>query len=154
MFARVKGIRDYLILEPGSEHHTTKWIRSCYEPKWQGLQLQHFYRALDFIYHHKQDIEKDLFFKPANLFNQELDLVMFDTTSLKYWGESEDAVREIKAIKLTEGRKEIIFRTEFPDKAHLAFKAIGTAPPPRIISYQESESAVVRQAHHIVSRQG
>ena len=55
------------------------------------------------------------------------------------------AAREIKAVKLTEGRKEIIFRTEFPDKAHLAFKATTAAPPPRIISYQESESVVSRQ---------
>jgi transposase len=46
-----------------------------------------------------------------------------------------NAVKEIKAVKLTEGKKEIIFRTEFPDKAHLAFKALGVAPPPRIISF-------------------
>jgi hypothetical protein len=55
------------------------------------------------------------------------------------------AVREIKAVKLTEGRKEIIFRTEFPAKAHLAFKAAGVAPPPRIISYQQSQGVVSRQ---------
>lgn len=77
------------LLSPGSEHRTNNWLNSVYEPKWENLQLQHFYRALDFIYHHKQDLEKDLFFKAANLFNQELDLVMFDTTSLKYWGEGE-----------------------------------------------------------------
>jgi transposase len=75
---------------PGSEHRVAAWIASVYEPKWQGIRLQHLYRALDFIYHHKPGIEKDLFFKAANLFNQELDLVMFDTTSLKYWGEGED----------------------------------------------------------------
>jgi transposase len=78
------------LLEPGSEHHSKIWLNAVYEPKWENLQLQHLYRALDFIYHHKQDLEKDLFFKAANLFNQELDLVMFDTTSLKYWGEGED----------------------------------------------------------------
>lgn len=78
------------LISSGSEYHTYSWLNSVYEPKWQGLQLQHFYRALDFIYHHKIDLEKDLFFKAANLFNQELDLVMFDTTSIKYWGEGED----------------------------------------------------------------
>jgi transposase len=56
-----------------------------------------------------------------------------------------EAVRQIKAVKLNEGRKEIIFRTEFPNKAHLAFKAAGVAPPPRIISYRESQSVVSRQ---------
>ncbi|MEK6727898.1 MAG: IS1634 family transposase [Candidatus Omnitrophota bacterium] len=78
------------LLDPGSEHRTAGWLNSLYEPKWENLQLQHFYRALDFIYHHKEDLEKDLFFKAANLFNQELDLVMFDTTSIKYWGEGKD----------------------------------------------------------------
>jgi transposase len=56
-----------------------------------------------------------------------------------------EATREVKVVKLTEGRKEIIFRTEFPPKANLAFKAIGVAPPPRILSYQESPSVVSRQ---------
>jgi transposase len=78
------------LVSPGSEHHTSIWLNSVYEPKWENLQLQHFYRTLDFIYYHKQDLERDLFFKAANLFNQELDLVMFDTTSIKYWGEGED----------------------------------------------------------------
>jgi hypothetical protein len=32
------------------------------------------------------------------------------------------AAREIKTVKLTEGRKEIIFRTEFPDKAALPLR--------------------------------
>jgi len=77
------------LISPGSEHHTSKWLTSCYEPRWENLKLQHFYRALDFIYHHKEDLERNLFFKTTDLFNQEFDLVMFDTTSIKYWGEGE-----------------------------------------------------------------
>lgn len=79
------------LISPGSEYHTEKWVKDVYEPAWDNLQLQHFYRALDFIYYHKKDVEKEIFFKSANLFNQKLDLVMFDTTSLKYWGEGEKA---------------------------------------------------------------
>ena len=78
------------LISPGSEHHTAKWLKGVFEPEWQTLRLQHLYRALDFLQRHKVDIEKELFFKAANLFNQELDVVMFDTTSLKYWGEGED----------------------------------------------------------------
>lgn len=77
------------LISPGSEYHTAGWLNACYEPKWQNIQLQHLYRALDFLERRKSDLEKDLFFKTANLFNQELDLVMFDTTSIKYWGEGE-----------------------------------------------------------------
>lgn len=78
------------LISPGSEYHAAQWLASVYEPKWQDIKLQHLYRALDFLERHKVDLEKDLFFKTANLFNQELDLVMFDTTSIKYWGEGED----------------------------------------------------------------
>jgi len=74
----------------GSEHHTANWINNVYNPQWKHLQLQHFYRALDFIYNHKKDIQKEIFFKATDLFSQKLDLVMFDTTSIKYWGEAKD----------------------------------------------------------------
>ncbi len=43
------------LISPGSEHHTAGWLNYCYEPKWQNLQLQHFYRALDFIYRHRRE---------------------------------------------------------------------------------------------------
>lgn len=75
------------LVSAGSEYHSAEWLKRVYEPKWDSLQLQQFYRALDFICEHKADFEKELFFKTASLFNQELDLVMFDTTSIKYWGE-------------------------------------------------------------------
>ncbi|MBI5196383.1 MAG: IS1634 family transposase [Nitrospirae bacterium] len=75
------------LVSAGSEHHSAEWLKGVYEPKWESLQLQQFYRSLDFIYEHKVDFEKELFFKAADLFNQELDIVMFDTTSIKYWGE-------------------------------------------------------------------
>ena len=61
-----------------------------YEPAWENLELQHFYRALDFLSHHQPDLERDLFLRVTDLFSQELDLVMFDTTSLRYWGEGSD----------------------------------------------------------------
>lgn len=56
-----------------------------------------------------------------------------------------EAVRQIKAVKINCERQEVIFRTEFPPKAHLAFQALGVAPPPRIISYQKRPSLVSRQ---------
>jgi len=77
------------LIRPASEQATSNWINDCYEAKWNNLKLQHFYRALDFLERHKSDLEKDLFFKTASLFNQRLDLLMFDTTSIKYWGEGE-----------------------------------------------------------------
>ena len=55
-----------------------------------------------------------------------------------------DALKQIKAVKLTSGKDEIIFRTEFQDEAHLAFKALALAPPPRILSHIKGQSVVSR----------
>jgi len=79
------------LISPQSEYSTSSWIDQVYEPKWENIKLQHYYRALDFLERHKQDFEKDLFLKTTDLFNQQLDLIMFDTTSVKYWGEGEYA---------------------------------------------------------------
>lgn len=80
----------FRLVSPSSEYKQAKWIEGVYEPRWDSLRLQHFYRALDFIERHKHNFEKELFFKTADIFNQKLDLIMFDTTSIKYWGEGED----------------------------------------------------------------
>ncbi len=52
------------------------------------------------------------------------------------------AVKQIKAVKLSSGPQEIIFRSEFPDKAYLAFKALSLAPPPRILHYKKKKCSV------------
>lgn len=79
------------LIEPKSEHGMLRWLQGVYEPKWERFGLNQFYRALDFISWHKKDLEGDLFFKTTDLFSQQLDLVMFDTTSMKYWGEGKEA---------------------------------------------------------------
>jgi transposase len=56
------------------------------------------------------------------------------------------AIKQIKAVKISSGPQEIIFRTEFPEKAHWAFKALSLAPPPRILSYNKAKRSVPSQA--------
>jgi len=80
------------LIMPTSENATSSWVNhDVYEPLWDKIGLQHLYRGLDFISRHKSDFEKELFSKATDLFSQELDIVMFDTTSIKYWGEGEHA---------------------------------------------------------------
>ena len=79
------------LIEPKSEHGMVNWLQTIYESRWEQFGLGQFYRALDFLSWHKKDLEKDLFFKTTDLFSQQLDLVMFDTTSMKYWGEGKEA---------------------------------------------------------------
>jgi len=45
-----------------------------------------FYRSLDFLVDHKDAIEQAYFDNNRDLFSQRLDLVLFDTTSVYYWG--------------------------------------------------------------------
>jgi transposase len=79
------------LLEPKSEHAIEKWLEDVYEQRWEKLELQHLYRGLDFLERHWTDFEKDFFLKVTDLFSQELDLIMFDTTTIKYWGEGKEA---------------------------------------------------------------
>jgi transposase len=79
------------LLEPKSEHAIEKWLDKVYEQRWEGIKLQHLYRGLDFLERHWADFEKDFFLKVTDLFSQQLDLIMFDTTTIKYWGEGKEA---------------------------------------------------------------
>lgn len=68
-------------LEPGSDLRGSKWIETVHEPAFAGLRLEHFYRSLGRLWKHKERIEEALYERGRDLFNGELDLVFFDTTT-------------------------------------------------------------------------
>ncbi len=84
------------LIAPSSERETNEWKRDVYEPKWKDYDLHHFYRALDFLIENKEKIELSLFSRNRNLFNYQVDLVMFDTTTVSYWGEGDNADELLK----------------------------------------------------------
>lgn len=76
------------LVEPSSKLQTNRWKREeVWEPAWEDLNLQHFYRAMDYLVQHKDRIEESLLKRRDDLFGKSLDLVLFDTTTIKYWGE-------------------------------------------------------------------
>lgn len=75
------------LVQPASKLETSRWKERVWEPAWEGLNLQHFYRAMDFLVEHKNNIEETLLKRRDDLFGKQLDLVLFDTTTIKYWGE-------------------------------------------------------------------
>lgn len=77
------------LIAPSSKREAYQWKEEVYEPAWDGYQLHHFYRALDFLQEKKESLEKELFDNTKDLFNSKVDVVMFDTTSLSCWGDSE-----------------------------------------------------------------
>jgi len=56
----------------------------------QDLELHHLYRAMDFLEAHKETIEEAIYFRIADLFNLDVDLIFYDTTSLHFEIDEED----------------------------------------------------------------
>jgi hypothetical protein len=74
------------LLEPGSDLRGSKWIHTVQEPAFHQLRLEHFYRCLGLLWRKKGEIEEGLYRRGLDLFNQEMDLVFFDTTSTYFEG--------------------------------------------------------------------
>lgn len=74
------------VLEPGSDRAGAKWIETVHARGFERLRLANFYRGLRLLWRHKEKIEQALYRKGLELFNQPLDLVFFDTTSLYFEG--------------------------------------------------------------------
>ncbi|MFZ5499742.1 MAG: IS1634 family transposase [Pseudomonadota bacterium] len=81
------------ISDPRSKRAVHEWLDEVYRPAFATLELHHFYRALDFLAGHKENIENALFAETRNLFNLELDMVFWDTTSTYFEGEGPEMAR-------------------------------------------------------------
>lgn len=82
------------ISDPLSKRAVSEWASDIYRPSFAALQLHHFYRALDFLIENQNSIEQDLFEKTKNLFNLDLDMVFWDTTSTYFEGEGPEGLAE------------------------------------------------------------
>jgi transposase len=74
------------LLEPGSDLRGSKWIRTVHEPAFDSLHLAHFYRVQALLWRKKEEIERGLYARGLELFNRDLDVVFFDTTSTYFEG--------------------------------------------------------------------
>lgn len=80
------------LISPHSKLGTYMWREEVYEERWKSLDLQHFYRAMDFLLEKKPNMEVEIFEGLRDLFQQGVDIMMFDTTSICYKGEGEDEI--------------------------------------------------------------
>jgi len=74
---------------PGSDLAGSEWVKTVAAPGFEGLALQHFYRTAAFLAGVRQDLESRLFHRDLNLFNQTLEVVFIDTTSLYCYRDTE-----------------------------------------------------------------
>lgn len=56
----------------------------------ETLALQHLYRAMDFLEANKDALEREIFFRVADLCNLDVEVIFYDTTSLHFEIDEED----------------------------------------------------------------
>lgn len=83
------------LCEPESELGVwDRWLEKVYMPSCNSLKLENMYEAMDIFHDHAADVEKHIFFETANLFNLQVDLIFYATTtasfSIDYEDEDED----------------------------------------------------------------
>ncbi len=67
-----------------------RWLPTVYLPSCQDLKLAQMYEALDMLFEHSEEVEKEVFFQIANLFNLKVDLIFYDTTTASFSVDRED----------------------------------------------------------------
>lgn len=94
----------YRLCQPGSEHGLAGWLETDYVcdrqgkrwvPPWEDhgrvqvnlTWLQRWYRTLDELLKHKEEVEKDLYLGLRDLFSLEVEMVFYDLTSTYFEGE-------------------------------------------------------------------
>ena len=67
-----------------------RWLSKVYLPSCQGLKLDQMYEAMDFLHKHSATVEEAVFFRTAHLFNLDVDLIFYDTTTAAFSIDEED----------------------------------------------------------------
>jgi len=73
-------------VRPGSKLKVFEhWQKRFYpEMVTQDIGLHQLYRTLDLLAEHKDEIEKALFWRDRDLFNREVDVILYDLTTLRF----------------------------------------------------------------------
>jgi transposase len=80
-------------LAPSSKLHMEHWVENeTYIRDLPKVEVHQLYRAMDFLLEASENIQHDVFFSVANVFNLEVDLLLLDTTTTYFEinGEDED----------------------------------------------------------------
>lgn len=93
-------------LAPSSKLAIEQWAaEEVYLGEHDALQVQHFYRAMDLLLEHEEDIQRQVFWATASLLNLTVDLIFFDTTNT-YFEIDEPGPSELKAYGKSKHKRE------------------------------------------------
>lgn len=62
----------------------TRWLETVHLPSCASLKLPQLYEAMDLLLSHAEEIERTVFFRVADLFNMEVDVIFYDTTTVSF----------------------------------------------------------------------
>jgi len=82
------------VMEPHSKRGAYGWMETVYRPQWEGLEVHHLYRALDVLHTVGSTLEEGLFDRVRDLFQLDLTLTRFDTTSTYFVGERPEGLAD------------------------------------------------------------
>ena len=71
-----------------------RWLDTVYLPTCNSVKLDHMYEAMDFLHDNIAEVEDAIFFSTANLFNLDVDLIFYDTTTASFSIDHEDEIRK------------------------------------------------------------
>ena len=84
-------------LDPRSKLGVERWVgRKVHIEGLAEVQAHTLYRAMDFLLEHAEEVQRTVFFSVANLFNLEVDLIFFDTTSTYFELDEADGEGELR----------------------------------------------------------
>jgi hypothetical protein len=93
-------------LAPSSKLAIEQWaVGDVFLGSADELQVQHLYRAMDFLLEHAQDIQREVFWSTASLLNLTVDLIFFDTTNT-YFEIDEPGVSDLKAYGKSKDKRD------------------------------------------------
>lgn len=81
------------VLDPRSKRGLMSWLETVAFSGGERPELHHLYRSLDVLADAKDDLEVRLHQRVRDLFHQQLDLVLYDTTSISFQTVQEDSLR-------------------------------------------------------------
>jgi hypothetical protein len=67
-----------------------RWLKEVYLPSCDGLKLDNMYEAMDLLHENIEAVEHQVFATTANLFNLDVDVVFYDTTTAAFAIDEED----------------------------------------------------------------
>jgi transposase len=93
-------------LDPSSKLAIEQWAADeVFLGHEEQFQVQHFYRAMDFLLEYAEKIQEEVFWSTANLLNLTVDLIFFDTTNT-YFHSEEPGDSEIKAYGKSKDKRD------------------------------------------------